>query len=262
MPFSRYDRTAVMGILNVTPDSFFDGGRYQGVDAAVDRALAIAAEGAHILDIGAQSTRPGATPLTAEEEWARLEPVLTALRGRLDIPLSVDTFFPFVAERAIACGVTILNDVSGSMDNGFPALAAKYGVSLVMMARDASSAQDIRAYFESAIAEADNAQLPRSSLCLDIGIGFHRDRETDMDAVRHLPAILNGLPKTAVLCGASRKRVIAHAAGSDDPDRLAGTLALHTAAQLRGATVLRVHDVKEAVQAAAVIDTFMNKKEF
>ena len=84
----------------------------------------------------------------------------------------------------------------------------------------------------------------------------------DMDAVRHLPDILNGLPKTAVLCGASRKRVIAHAAGGDDPDRLAGTLALHTAAQLRGATVLRVHDVKEAVQAAAVIDTFMNKKEF
>ncbi|MBQ4617086.1 MAG: dihydropteroate synthase [Clostridia bacterium] len=262
MPFSRYDRTAVMGILNVTPDSFFDGGRYQGVEAAVARALAIAEEGAHILDIGAQSTRPGAIPLTAEEEWARLEPVLTALRGRLDIPLSVDTFFPFVAERAIACGVTVLNDVSGSMDNGFPALAAKHGVSLVMMARDAASAQDIRAYFESAISEADNAHLPLSSLCLDIGIGFHRDRETDMDAVRHLPDILNGLPKTAVLCGASRKRVIAHAARSDDPDRLAGTLALHTAAQLRGATVLRVHDVKEAVQAAAVIDTFMNKKEF
>lgn len=255
------DRTAVMGILNITPDSFSDGGHYMNTDAAVDRALAIEREGAAILDIGAQSTRPGATPLSPEEEWARLAPVLTALRGRLTIPLSVDTFEPSVAERALQHGACILNDVSGSLENGFPALAARYEAGLVMMARDAAHPSDIRAYFETALAAAFEAGLAPSQICLDVGIGFHKDREADLDAVRHLQDIVDGLPATAVLVGASRKRVIAYAAG-DAPtkERLGGTVAFHTAAQLRGATLLRVHDVKEAVQAAAVIDTILGKR--
>ncbi len=262
MAFSFDPRTtAVMGILNITPDSFSDGGQFADVSAAVERALAIEREGAAILDIGAQSTRPGATPLSDEEEWARLAPVLTALRGRLRIPLSVDTFFPSVAERALQHGACILNDVSGSLSNGFPALAARYGAGLVMMANDAAHPSDIRMYFEAALTAARDAGLPLSRVCLDIGIGFHKTREADLDAVRHLQDILDGLPTTAVLAGASRKRVIAFA-GGDAPvaERLGGTIALHTAAQLRGATVLRVHDVKEAVQAAAVIDTMLGKR--
>ena len=251
-----------MGILNVTPDSFSDGGNHITVEAAVARALEIEREGADILDIGGQSTRPGATPLSPEEEWARLGPVLDALHGKIAIPVSVDTFEPFVAERALQHGAAILNDVSGSLQNGFPALAAKHGAGLVMMARDASHPADIRAYFERALQTAQQAGLPLSHVCLDIGIGFHQTRDVDLAAVKHLPDILDGLPQTAVLCGASRKRVIAHCAGDSAPaDRLGGTVAFHTAAQLRGATVLRVHDVKEAVQAAAVIDTLM-KKEF
>lgn len=256
MPFSfPVTHTAVMGILNITPDSFFDGGQYNAPDSALARASAIQDEGAHILDIGAQSTRPGATPITPEDEWARLSPVLDALKGRLTVPLSVDTFEPFVAERALANGASILNDVSGSLTNGFPALAAAHGAGLIMMARGAASPLDVRRYFDTALTLAANAGLPLESLCLDIGIGFHENRDVDLAVIRALPQLLEGLPTVAVMCGASRKRVIAYAAGDTEiNDRLAGTIALHTAAQLGGATVLRVHDVKEAVQAAKVAD--------
>lgn len=247
------DRAAVMGILNVTPDSFSDGGQYDTVGAAVRRAKAIVAEGADILDVGAQSTRPGHTPVSPEEEWRRLAPVLDALQDTLTIPLSVDTYDPFVAENALKNGASILNDVSGSRDNGFPALAARYGAGLILMARDAVSPTDVRAQWEEQLKTATEAGLPAWQVCLDLGIGFHASQEVDTAIIRILPRLLQGLPKTAVLCGASRKRVIAHCAGDCDPaDRLAGTLAFHTAAALRGATVFRVHDVKEAVQAMRV----------
>lgn len=261
MAFSfRFPTTAVMGILNITPDSFSDGGRYTDTGRAVARAREIEQEGALILDIGAQSTRPDATLLSDEEEWARLCPVLTALQGQLTVPVSVDTFYPSVAERALQHGASILNDVSGSLENGFPALAARYGAGLVMMARDAAHPADIRAYFETALTAARRAGLSEEQVCLDVGIGFHQTRDADLDAVRHLQDIIDGLP-TAVLVGASRKRVIAYAGGEAPvEERLGGTLALHTAAQLRGATVLRAHDVKEAVQAAAVIDTMLYKR--
>ena len=247
--------TAVMGILNITPDSFSDGGQYMDPTDALARALEMEREGAHILDIGAQSTRPGATPLDAQDEWARLAPVLSVLKDKLHIPLSVDTFEPFVAKQALAQGVSVLNDVSGSLTNGFPALAAAHGAGLIMMARDAANPLDVRRYFETALDTAKKAGLPLEQLCLDIGIGFHQSRETDYQIIRALPRILQGLPKVAVLCGASRKRLIAHAAGDCAvTDRLGGTIALHTAAQLGGATVLRVHDVKDAVQASNVTD--------
>ena len=112
--------THIMGILNITPDSFSDGGRYDTVEAAVERALAIQAEGADVLDIGAQSTRPGHIPVTAEEEWGRLRPVLEVLSGRVTIPVSIDTYYPEVAARALEAGAHIINDVSGSLQNGMP----------------------------------------------------------------------------------------------------------------------------------------------
>ncbi len=257
MPFSfPVTHTAVMGILNITPDSFSDGGQFFNPTDALTRALEIENEGAHILDIGAQSTRPGATAITPEEEWARLFPVLDVLKEQLTIPISVDTFEPLVAEQALANGAVILNDVSGSLTNGFPALAAAHGAGLIMMARDAASPLDVRRYFDTALSLADKAGLPLESLCLDIGIGFHQTRNVDLAVIRALPQILKGFPTVAVLCGASRKRVIAYAAGDcDTNDRLGGTIALHTAAQLGGATVIRAHDVKEAVQAARVADT-------
>lgn len=255
--------THIMGILNVTPDSFSDGGRYTTLQAAVERALAIEAEGADILDIGAQSTRPGYTPISAEEEWARLAPVLEALRGRVHIPLSIDTFYPQVACRALDAGAHILNDVSGSLENGMPEVAARYGAGLVMMhaggGADDESAADavpaVRRYFETALHTAEKAGLSRKAVCLDPGIGFGKGRAGDAELIARLPALFSGLPDIAVLVGASRKRVVGMWCGNPPfGERLPGTLAVHTLAQWNGAHILRVHDVAEAVQAARVTD--------
>lgn len=251
--FCKHDRPLVMGILNITPDSFSDGGRYLDPAAAVARALDMEREGADLLDLGAQSTRPGAVPIPPEEEWARLAPVLATLRGRVHVPLSVDTFEPFVAEQALAAGAVILNDVSGSLANGFPALAKQYDAGLIMMAQNAHTLADVTAYFDTAKATARAAGLSEEQVCLDMGIGFHADRALDLTLIRHTDTLVKAASPYPLLCGASRKRVIAYAAGdSDVTDRLGGSLALHTAAMLGGARVIRAHDIKDTAQAARV----------
>ncbi len=259
-------RTAIMGILNITPDSFSDGGRYIRLEDAVARAKEIEREGADILDIGAQSTRPGHQPVTAEEEWRRLEPLLDALRGQVALPISIDTYYAEVARRALEAGASILNDVSGSMENGMCGVAAAAGAGLVMMHAGGGADDDgeadapaaVRAYFERALALARKAGLPLECVCLDPGIGFGKSRQGDLELAASLPLLTADLPETALLVGASRKRVIAACCGDIPADeRMPGTLALHTVAQWNGARVLRVHDVKEAVQAARVTDALL-----
>lgn len=255
------ERAAVMGILNVTPDSFADGGAYFDTPAALRRAAEIVEEGADILDIGAQSTRPGHTPVSAEEEWARLCPVLEGLRGRLTIPVSVDTYYPEVARRALGSGAAIINDVSGGIDNGMTAVAAHYGAGLVMMhagggaddAGDGDAVATVQHFFALALDRAERDGLAQEQICLDPGIGFGKDRQGDLELVARLPLLLSGVPDVAVLVGASRKRVIAACCADAPPaERVAGTIALHTVAQWNGAHILRVHDVKAAVQAVRV----------
>ena len=269
--FALGERTYIMGVLNLTPDSFSDGGRYDRPDAALRRAAEMEREGADILDLGAQSTRPGHAPVSAEQEWERLRPVLSMLRERTALPLSVDTYYPAVAEAAVEEGACLINDVSGSLSNGMPALAARTGAALVLMhagdgADDAGDGGDapatVRSYFERALSLAREAGLPRERICLDPGIGFGKDRAGDLALAARLPELLRGLPPTAVLVGASRKRVIA-ACCDDSPgpeNRLAGTLAFHTVAQWGGAHILRVHDVAAAVQAARVTDALRRAK--
>ena len=262
--FPLGERTYIMGILNVTPDSFSDGGRYFDRDAALSHAQEMEREGADILDIGAQSTRPGHTPVTAEEEWARLEPVLRNLRGRTALPLSVDTYYPSVAAAAVEAGAAIINDVSGSLENGMPRVAAETGAGLVMMhagggADDAGrgdALEAVRRYFRTALEAAAAAGLPAERVCLDPGIGFGKDRAGDLALAARLGELTAEFPDTAVLVGASRKRVIASCCSPEPPagERLAGTLAFHTVAQWNGAHILRVHDVAAAVQAARVAD--------
>ncbi len=262
--FPLGERTYIMGILNVTPDSFSDGGRYFGRDAALSHAQEMEREGADILDIGAQSTRPGHTPVTAEEEWARLEPVLRNLRGRTALPLSVDTYYPSVAAAAVEAGAAIINDVSGSLENGMPRVAAETGAGLVMMhagggADDAGrgdALEAVRRYFRTALEAAAAAGLPAERVCLDPGIGFGKDRAGDLALAARLGELTAEFPDTAVLVGASRKRVIASCCSPEPPagERLAGTLAFHTVVQWNGAHILRVHDVAAAVQAARVAD--------
>ena len=273
MPYFRYKsgvlecgaRTLIMGILNVTPDSFSDGGRYITKEAALEHAREMISEGADILDIGGQSTRPGHTPVTAEEEWTRLEPVLKAIRKESAVPISVDTYYPEVAAAALEAGADIINDVSGSLKNGMPALAVRFGAGLIMMhagggSDDLGNTEDVvsavHAYFEQAVAFAGKSGLPKECLCLDPGIGFGKDRQGDLALAARLPDLLRGLPDVAVLVGASRKRVIAACCENNPPadGRLAGTVAIHTIAQWNGAHILRVHDVAAAVQAARVTD--------
>ncbi len=247
----------VMGILNVTPDSFSDGGRYDTPETAAARAAEMVAEGANILDIGAQSTRPGATYLSAAEEWARLAPCLKAVRAAVDVPLSVDTFHPEVAVQALTMGAHIINDVSGSEQNGMLAVAARYGAGIVCMrtgdvnGRTASPAQtveDMHGYIRRILAAATAAGVSRGSICLDVGIGFGSSTAGDLALIARLQEFTAyGLP---LLVGASRKRVVRETCGED---LLIGSVALHTAAMVNGATVVRVHDVAETVAAARAV---------
>lgn len=257
-------RTYIMGILNVTPDSFSDGGRFFDPSAAVDHALKMAEDGADIIDIGAQSTRPGHNPVAPEQEWERLRPVLTALQDRVAVPISVDTYYPEVAKAAVDAGASIINDVSGGLENGMPEVALSTGAGLIMMHSGGGSddkgggdaIRSVHAYFERALQYSVNAGLPYERICLDPGIGFGKDRQGDLQLAARLPELLHGLPKTAVLVGASRKRVIASCCENPPPpgERLAGTIAFHTVALWNGAHILRVHDIAEAVQAARVAD--------
>ncbi len=270
------ERTAVMGILNVTPDSFSDGGRYTTVEAALEHACRMEREGADLLDIGAQSTRPGHVPVSAEEEIRRLQPVLRALRPRTSLPLSIDTYYPEVARMAMEEGADILNDVSGGIDNGMAEMAAATGAGLIMMhagggADDTGDGGDpveqVAAFFRRALCCARQAGLPEARVCLDPGIGFGKGRTGDGELVARLPRLIREFPHCAVLVGASRKRVTAAfstAEGENPPpfdQRLGGTVAIHSIAQWHGAHILRVHDVAPAVQAARLVDALRSMRE-
>ncbi|WP_298359503.1 dihydropteroate synthase [Rhodoblastus sp.] len=248
----------VMGILNVTPDSFSDGGRFVVADAALDHSLAMAAAGADIIDIGAESTRPGFIPVGAEEEWARLEPILAPLLARLDLPVSVDTTKAFVARKALALGAAMINDVSGlRADPALAEVAAECGAALVVMhhcaevdpARDIVA--DMFAFFDQTLALARAAGVMREKIVLDPGVGFGKSLRQNLQAIDACGALHEeyGLP---VLIGASRKSFIGALTGAPVEDRLAGTLAAHLRAFSRGATIFRVHDVAGHVQALKI----------
>lgn len=244
--------THIMGILNITPDSFSDGGQFLDPAAAVSRAKEMEQEGAAVVDIGGQSTRPGAEKLPPETEWARIAPVLEAVLAETGLLVSVDTFHPKVAEKAAALGAHILNDVSGFSPEMWK-IAAKYGCGCVVVypgdpADTAGSGRDIlqtvRVFFEQKEQEAAAYGIPAEHLCFDPGIGFGKSFEENLTLLAN-PGALK-LPGVALLMAASRKRVVA--------GTLAGTLAAHTVSALYGADILRAHDVKEAVQAAKTLD--------
>ena len=258
------DRTFVMGILNATPDSFSDGGSFNTVETAVARARQIEAEGGDIIDIGAQSTRPGYTLLSAEEELTRLLPILKAVRGVTRVPISIDTFYPEVAEAALLEGADIINDVSGCEDDRMLPLIAEHQAACVIMrprgvdyGGDAAGAT--RRWLEKAAERAQKAGIPQESICLDPGVGFDTDYEQSLALIRETNRIrVDGY---AYLIGLSRKRVIGEASG-DSPAfdrRLGGTIAADVIAQWLGADIVRVHDVYESVQAARMTDALKQK---
>lgn len=249
-------RTYVMGILNVTPDSFSDGGRYFDSDAAVRRAMEMQSDGADILDIGGQSTRPGYTPISPEEEWARIEKVIPAVVRETGLAVSVDTFYPQVAVRALEAGAHIINDVSGFGD-AMMAAVADSGCGCVVMhpcgSRGGEICGEVRAFFEERRLAAGRFGIVPSHLCFDPGVGFGKTYEENLRLIARVGE--TRLPGCAFLMAASRKRVIGEPCGNPPfEERLAGTLAAHTVSILGGADMVRVHDVREAVQAAGMAD--------
>jgi dihydropteroate synthase len=253
-------RPLVMGILNVTPDSFSDGGRFNSLDAARAQARRLAEGGADILDIGAESTRPGHTPVPPDEEWRRLEPVLAPLLAEFALPFSIDTYKAGIARRALAAGVSVVNDIWGlQRDPDMAATVAEAGAAVVVMHnRDGVEAEidivdDMLRFFERSLSLADQAGIDRARVLLDPGVGFGKTRPQDQQAVAATPRLKAafGLP---VLIGLSRKRIVGGLSGAGVDDRLIGTLAANLAARAAGGDVFRVHDAAEHRVAFAVFE--------
>jgi len=256
--FLRAGRPAVMGILNVTPDSFSDGGRFFDPATAIRHAEAMAAEGADILDIGAESTRPygGQKPVTAQDEIARLAPVLPEV-VKLGLPVSIDTIKADVARWALDQGAAILNDVWGlQKDAAMAPLAAEYGVPVIVMHnREAADPSidimaDVLAFLGRSVTIAEQAGIARDRIAVDPGIGFGKTPEQSIETLGKLDRLKAlGLP---VLVGASRKRFIDTVSPSTTDERIGGSLAAHVVAAEAGAAIIRAHDVAETVQAMKV----------
>lgn len=248
----------VMGILNVTPDSFSDGGRFVAAEKALAHAQAMAAAGADIVDAGAESTRPGFVPVDEAEEWARLEPVLAPLLAGDGPPVSIDTTKAGIARRAAALGAAMINDVSALRgDPGMAEVAAESGAALVVMHHRAEIdpqrdiVSDMFAFFDATIDLAGMAGVAREKIVLDPGVGFGKSLRQNLQAIDACGELAKtyGLP---VLIGASRKSFIGALTGAPVQDRLAGTLAAHLRAISRGASICRVHDVAEHVGALKI----------
>ena len=229
----------VMGIVNVTPDSFSDGGKFNTPEEAIRRAKNLIEEGAAIIDIGGESTRPGATPLKWDEEWARVEPVLRGLSPLIlgSVPISIDTYHPETAERAIALGASIVNCVFKEPIRDMAAICVKNNAELVIPCR---------------IGDLPLGSVPMDAgrLYLDPMIGFGTTREEDLEILRSIPELAK---HGRVLVGASRKRIVKRLTGEKAHGKdLAGNLAIAVWAAISGASVVRVHDVRETVQALKV----------
>lgn len=252
-----------MGIVNVTPDSFSDGGRFASVESAVAQAKKLCDEGADWIDLGAESTRPGAEPVSEAEELRRVEPVLERLAGTISATVSIDTYKPAVARRAIALGAEIINDVTGFRDPKMVAVAAESDTGLVCMhmrgtpenmatlAEYTDVVGELKQYFSDRLAMLSQAGVALDRVSLDPGIGFAKRTTHGLTILRSLASLCElGRP---LLLGVSRKRLIAEVTGQPTLDRLGGTIGAVVHGYLNGARIFRVHDVAPIRQALTVV---------
>ncbi|MGH8225732.1 MAG: dihydropteroate synthase [Gammaproteobacteria bacterium] len=260
-----------MGVVNITPDSFSDGGLYLDPKAAVDHAHCLVAEGAAIIDVGGESTRPGAGDVEATEELRRVMPVIERLVSELEVPISVDTSKPEVIAAAAAAGAAMVNDVRALLAPGAleAVLAADCAVCLMHMQGTPATMQDAP-YYENVVEEvcgflearADacvDAGIPPDHIVIDPGFGFGKTLAHNLELLRHLPELLDlGYP---LLVGLSRKSALARISGANADDRLAVSLAAATLAAWFGASIVRAHDVRETVEALAVMDAVRRTTE-
>lgn len=269
LKLDRGGRAAIMGILNITPDSFSDGGLFLGRDRAVAHALAMAADGADIIDVGGESTRPGAVAVSVDEELARTIPVIEAVRAATELPISIDTSKPEVMRAAVAAGASLINDVRALREPGALAAAAGLGVPVCLMHMQGAPrtmqanpvygdvVAEVRQFLADRIAACEAAGIPRSRLIVDPGFGFGK-------TVAHNLALLRGLPALAglgcpVLAGLSRKSLIGAVLGLPVDERLHASVALALIAVQNGASIVRVHDVRATRDAVRIWEAVQSR---
>lgn len=259
------DRTVLMGVLNVTPDSFSDGGMWLDAERAVGHGLDMAAGGASIIDVGGESTRPGAEPVAADEELRRVIPVIEALSGRLGLPISIDTRKPEVADQAVSAGATIINDTLGeATDRAMDEVAARTGAAIVLMHSRGTPAtmrgltdysdvvSDVRDWLDRRAKELLESGIARDAICIDPGFGFAKTPEQNLLLLRRLEEIIElGYP---VLVGTSRKSFIGATLEVGEGQRLEGTTATVAWSAMKGAHIVRVHDIEENLRTVRMIE--------
>lgn len=258
----RFEKTVLMGILNVTPDSFSDGGLFNDVDTAVDYGEKMVSDGADLIDIGGESTRPGAAPLSEKEELSRILPVVTQLSEAVSIPISIDTYKPYVADACLKAGAHLINDITGMINPEMRKVAAKHKAPVIIMHMKGTpktmqqnpTYQDlfgeITAFFQEQMTKLKKEGIQQ--IIIDPGIGFGKTVEHNLLILKHLEVFktLN----CPICVGPSRKSFIGMLTGLSVKERLEGTLAAITIAIMNGANIVRVHDVKECKRAIRVID--------
>ncbi|HET6851642.1 MAG TPA: dihydropteroate synthase [Pyrinomonadaceae bacterium] len=260
------ERTLIMGILNVTPDSFSDGGQFFSIDSALAHAEQMIAEGADIIDVGGESTRPGGEPVSIDEEIMRVVPVIKALVQRTDTPVSVDTTKSEVARAALDAGAAIINDISALRFDFYVADAvARAGAGLVLMHSRGTPAtmhrlppvadvmEEVTSSLRASVHMAERRGVKRESIVIDPGIGFGKTQDQNLELIARLDQLIAAFPDYPLLIGTSRKSFIGRILGNAPPEeRLHGTMATITAAILKGAHIVRVHDVKAAAETIRV----------
>lgn len=262
--FQTTNKTYVMGILNVTPDSFSDGGQYQKVDLALKHVEKMVLEGADIIDIGGESTRPSHTPITEAEEIERVMPVIEGIKSRFDIPISLDTYKPAVAKAGIDAGIDFINDIWGlQYDEEMATVIAGSKLPCCLMhnrkeATYTNFMRDIESDFGRTIQLAQNAGIENDKIILDPGIGFGKSQEQNLFLLNSLQELyMYGYP---LLLGVSRKSVIGNVLNLPVEDRLEGTLATTVLAVIKGCMFIRVHDIEANVRAIQMMEAILGAK--
>ena len=261
------ERTLVMGVLNVTPDSFSDGGRFFDPEDAVKQALRMVEDGADLVDVGGESTRPGSDPVSVEEERRRVVPIVERLAEELDTPISIDTRKAEVAAAAVEAAATIVNDVTAGGDPEMFDVVRESGAAIVLMHMKGEPktmqeaphyddvVREVRDYLEERVEAAVAAGIDREAICVDPGLGFAKTTPHSLTLMKHTDALLDlGRP---VLVGPSRKSFIGDVLGTEVGERAEGTLGAVCYMVGKGAHIVRVHDVRETVRAVRVVDAIL-----
>ena len=259
----------VMGILNVTPDSFYDGGKYVQTDAACNAAMQMEKDGANIIDIGGESSRPGSKPVSAKEELQRVIPAIRKITAAIKLPVAIDTQKAEVALEAIKAGASIVNDISAMSDPAMASVVSKNGAGIILMHKHGEPEtmqnkplvkenvlENVIDFLKSRVEYAISSGIKEEQIVIDPGIGFGKTYSANELLINNIDKLKSlGFP---VLIGASRKRFIGEITGRKSEQRLAGSIAVHVISYLRGAIIFRTHDVKETVDALKVAEAIFN----